>query len=190
MANLFYVIGASGSGKDSLIQYARSHLAESASVVFTHRYITRSADAGGENHVELNENEFFSRVKMRCFSMNWYSHNTYYGIGIEINQWLALGLNVVVNGSREYLEEAAKKYPELIPVLVGVDQDILRERLKDRGRENEKQIDLRLKQARRLEAKVSHPKLIKIENNDDLNVAGEQLIDIIYKQKQKQSQCA
>ena len=188
MAKLFYVIGASGSGKDSLIHYARSQLSEDAQVIFTHRYITRPADAGGENHVSLNENEFFSRKQMRCFAMSWYSHDTYYGIGIEINQWLALDLNVVVNGSRAYLNKAAKKYTELIPVLISVDQDVLRDRLKRRGRENDKQIEHRLKQARDLVTAAYHPQLIKIENNGPLERAGEKLMNIIF--NEKQSRCA
>ncbi len=49
-ARLIYVMGASGSGKDSLMRYAREKLAKHSNIVFAHRYITRPADAGGENH--------------------------------------------------------------------------------------------------------------------------------------------
>ena len=188
MANLYYVIGASGSGKDSLMNYARMHLPENAKAVFTHRFITRPADAGGENHVSLTEKEFNLRDKAGCFAMSWYSHNTYYGISIEINQWLQFGLDVVVNGSRAYLDEAAKKYPQLQPVLIIVNSDILRKRLESRGRETPEQIESRLEQAYFLEQTVSHPGLIAIENNSIVANAGKQIIQLIC--HQKNTQCA
>jgi len=188
MAELFYIIGASGSGKDSLIQYARTHIPDSAPIVFSHRYITRPADAGGENHVALNEKEFLSRQKKQCFAMSWYSHNTYYGIGIEINQWLAKGLNVVVNGSRAYLEEARKHYSGLQPILISVYPEILRQRLEHRGRESQEQIETRLLQAHKLEQEISQTRLIRIYNNDALHKAGEQFISILN--NGKSSQCA
>lgn len=188
MADLFYVIGASGSGKDSLIDYARMHITDNRQVVFTHRYITRPANAGGENHIALDEKEFLARQAMGCFAMHWYSHDTWYGIGIEIHQWLAKGLNVVVNGSRAYLDQAGQKYPELRPVLISVRPEILRARLEERGRENAEQIDHRLEQAIRLEKMHPHPGLVKIENNAELKDAGEQLIRTL--QGWKNERCA
>lgn len=188
MADLFYVIGASGSGKDSLIRYARMHISSDAQVVFTHRYITRAADAGGENHVALDEKEFLSRDRMQCFAMSWCSHNLRYGIGVEINQWLERDLNVVVNGSRGYLQQAARDYPELRPILISVEPEILRNRLQQRGREDSVQIEHRLIQARELEAAVRHPGLVKIQNNGALEDAGSRFIDVI--QCVNKQQCA
>ncbi|MCW8901937.1 MAG: phosphonate metabolism protein/1,5-bisphosphokinase (PRPP-forming) PhnN [Gammaproteobacteria bacterium] len=188
MANLYYVIGASGSGKDSLMNFARNHMPENTKAVFTHRYITRPANAGGENHVSLSEKEFNLRKAAGCFAMSWYSHDMYYGISIEINQWLRFGLDVVVNGSRAYLDEATKLYPQLQPVLISVNSDILRERLESRGRETPEQIERRLEQAHSLELQVSHPGLIIIKNNSTVENAGEQFIQLIC--NQKQTQCA
>lgn len=186
MAELFYLIGASGSGKDSLISYARTHIPLEAKVVFTHRYITRPANAGGENHIALDEREFLAREEMRCFAMSWRSHDLRYGIGVEINQWLAKGLNVVINGSRAYLPQAARNYPELRPILISVEPDILRVRLEQRGREDGEQITQRLVQARELEKSLTHPRLIKIYNNGSLEEAGELLMDIIQRLNNKQ----
>ena len=184
MANLYYVIGASGAGKDSLLDYARSQINQNPKVIFAHRYITRPANAGGENHIALDEEEFLSRHAMGCFAMDWYSHDTYYGIGIEVDQWLAKDISVVVNGSRGYLNQAAKRYPELCPVLINVESDVLRKRLLSRGRENKEQIEHRLNQTQKLEQSVSHSKLMSIENNGSLSEAGEKLITIIQKQFQ------
>ena len=179
MANLFYVIGASGAGKDSLIDYLRGKLPGDAAVVIAHRYITRPADAGGENHVALSKQEFLLRRQQACFAMHWFSHDTHYGIGTEINQWLARGLDVVINGSRAYLNEAAQGYPNLVPVLISVNPEVLRERLRGRGREDEEQISRRLHQAIQLEQEVRHPGLLKLENNARLQDAGDNLLNII-----------
>ncbi|GAB4289940.1 MAG: phosphonate metabolism protein/1,5-bisphosphokinase (PRPP-forming) PhnN [Methylophaga sp.] len=178
MAELFYVIGASGVGKDSLLNYAREHLSMDDKVVFAHRYITRAADAGNENHVALSEPEFQRRLQQGCFAMNWDSHGYRYGIGVEIEQWLALGLNVVINGSRAYLQQASRDYPELIPVLVRVGQTLLRERLQQRGRESAEEIERRLQRAQALD-KLQHPRMLVINNEGDLGDAGKALVQLI-----------
>ena len=179
MAELFYIIGASGVGKDSLLNHVRSHIQHHAPVVFAHRYITRPADAGAENHIALSEDEFACRERMGCFAMRWYRHRTCYGIGIEINQWLGKGLNVVVNGSRAYLDQATRKYAELRPVLITAETEILRERLRSRGRETADEIEQRLSRAKQMDEQTRHPRLARISNNGDLAEAGERLIELI-----------
>ncbi len=180
MGELFYVIGASGVGKDSLLDYVRSHIDANVAVVFAHRYITRPADAGGENHVALTTEEFDCRRRMGCFTMVWHSHDTWYGIGIEINQWLAKGLTVVVNGSRAYLDEAAQRYQqELRPVLITAATETLRRRLYKRGRETVEQIDGRLAIAEVQDTQTRHPALIRIVNDARLEEAGDELLRLI-----------
>ncbi len=141
---LIYLMGASGSGKDSLLRYAREHLEHESGLCFAHRYITRPADAGGENHIALSATEFQSRLRARLFALHWQSHDLHYGIGLEINQWLARGLTVVLNGSRAHLAKARQLYPELLPVWVEVSPETLRQRLQQRGREDAGTIERRL----------------------------------------------
>ena len=59
--SLVYVMGPSGAGKDSVLGRARVLLPPKAPVVFAHRYITRPADIGGENHVAVTRAEFAMR---------------------------------------------------------------------------------------------------------------------------------
>lgn len=176
-ARLVYVVGASGSGKDSLMAYARNSLAIESRVVFAHRYITRAADAGGENHVALTPDEFESRRKAGLLAMHWQSHGYAYGIGIEVNQWLAKGITVVINGSREYLETASQRYPELLPVWVEVSPEVLRARLQARGRESATEIEQRL--ARAPQRSPLGRSGMRIHNDGELSVAGDALIDLI-----------
>ena len=51
-------MGPSGAGKDSILDRARVLTLPGTPVVFAHRYITRPAGSGGENHVALSAAEF------------------------------------------------------------------------------------------------------------------------------------
>lgn len=174
---LIYVVGASGSGKDSLMGYARNALAHVDRVAFAHRYITRTANAGGENHVALSPEEFRSRRNAGLFAMHWQSHGHSYGIGIEINQWLAKGITVVVNGSREYLAKATSLYPELSPVWIEVSPEVLRQRLEARGRENPDQIQVRLERTTAVPTGAQSGTVIR--NEGALHSAGDALVQCI-----------
>jgi ribose 1,5-bisphosphokinase len=72
MPGLIYVMGPSGSGKDSLLGYARERVRD-LPVAFAHRYITRPVSAGGENHVALTRPEFRIRQRAGLFALDWES---------------------------------------------------------------------------------------------------------------------
>lgn len=175
-SRLIYVIGPSGCGKDSVMAYARRRC-PGHEAAFAHRYITRGAEAGGENHVHLVPDEFQARAERGVFSLHWDSHGYRYGIGCEIDAWMEAGLNVAVNGSRAYLPEAARRYPDLRPVLITVEPGILRHRLLVRGRENESEIEHRLALAEAYE--VRHPRLVVIDNSGELALAGNALLSLV-----------
>jgi len=146
MGNLIYLMGPSGSGKDSLLNALR-HQPEPRLIV-GHRYITRPAGAGGENHIELSESAFAQRRDRGLFALHWQAHQLRYALGIEIDLWLRLGLDVMINGSREHLTAARRRYgAQLIPVCLQVAPEVLLERLRARGRETPEQIDKRLMRA-------------------------------------------
>ena len=174
---LFYVMGASGSGKDSLMRYARTRLAGHAGVMFAHRYITRPVELQGENHVALSAEEFDARLSQGLFALHWDSHGLRYGIGREIDLWLARGCNVVMNGSREYLPQARRIYPELSAVLITVSPETLAKRLRARARESEAQIAQRIARA----TKFVRPdgQLETIANDDAIEVAGERFVALL-----------
>lgn len=167
---LFYVIGASGVGKDSLLRYARSHLQQS--VVFAHRYITRPVELTGENHIELSEAEFLTRQQAGCFKFYWQAHGLYYGLGVELDDWLQRGLSVVMNGSRAYLNTACDLHPNIVPVLIKVDTQVLKSRLEARGRESAEEISHRLERAKDFDC-LEHPNLLMVENNQPLELSGD-----------------
>lgn len=105
---LIWLMGASGSGKDSLLTELRQR--EQTQLLVAHRYITRDASAGSENHIALSEQEFFTRAGQNLLALSWHANGLYYGVGIEIDLWLHAGFDVVVNGSRAHLPQARARY--------------------------------------------------------------------------------
>ncbi|MDB5902965.1 MAG: phnN [Betaproteobacteria bacterium] len=175
---LYYVVGASGVGKDSLIRYARDALGEAHAVVFAHRYITRAPGAGSENHVELTRPEFALRKRHGLFAMAWQSHGYHYGIGVEIDRWLSTDLAVVVNGSRSYIPAARRRYPEMKIVWVSAKPHVLAARLAHRGRESSGEITERLKRNDRLGVEPP-PGALHISNEGTIEAAGAQLVELL-----------
>ncbi|WP_395491131.1 ribose 1,5-bisphosphokinase [Cedecea davisae] len=146
MSKLIWLMGPSGSGKDSLLSALRQQ--EHERLLVAHRYITRAADAGCENHVALSAKEFDQRQQQGLFALSWQAHHQSYGVGVEMDIWLEAGFDVVVNGSRQHLQQARERYAEaLVPICLQVSTDVLRYRLEQRGRENTEQIEQRLQRA-------------------------------------------
>ncbi|EET4564781.1 ribose 1,5-bisphosphokinase [Escherichia coli] len=104
MGKLIWLMGPSGSGKDSLL--AELRLREQTQLLVAHRYITRDASAGSENHIALSEQEFFTRAGQNLLALSWHANGLYYGVGVEIDLWLHAGFDVLVNGSRAHLPQA------------------------------------------------------------------------------------
>lgn len=146
MGRLIWLTGPSGSGKDSLLNALRA--APPENLLIAHRYITRPADAGGENHIALTEAEFIRRTAQGLFALRWQAHGFQYGLGLEIDLWLQRGHDVLVNGSRLHLPEAQARYgTQLLPLCLTVTPTILVQRLRQRGRESAAEIALRLDRA-------------------------------------------
>ena len=146
MTKLVYVMGASGSGKDSLLDALRNKTP--LGLLVAHRYITRAAHAGAENHIALSLDEFAQRKAHRLFALDWQAHQTHYALGAEIDLWMQHGFTVVVNGSRAHLAEAVARYGDaLLPVYLHVSPEVLEKRLTLRGRETAQEIQRRLQRA-------------------------------------------
>ncbi len=141
---LYLVVGPSGAGKDLCLDGASEALKDDPNWVFPKRYITRAAEAGGEEHLPITEDDFRKRQAKGAFALSWHAHNLDYAIPRSINDDLALGQNVIVNVSRQVLEDARKTYPSVIILLVTAPKEILRDRLIARGRETPEDIDERL----------------------------------------------
>ncbi len=151
-SRLYFLVGPSGVGKDTLLRHLKQHQYSDRQPLVAHRYITRPVREGDENHIELSEFDFARRKDAGLFLFDWESHGFKYAIGKEARKWVKDGQNVIVNGSRNYLAQAREEYKKLIPIWMTVSEEILRQRLIQRGRESDEQIEARIQSNRQLES--------------------------------------
>lgn len=181
---LIYLMGPSGSGKDSLIEAARRPLAKLGCDV-VRRVITRSAESLGEDAQGVSADEFEYMEQQGAFALCWRANGLAYGIPVQIDEWLASGRNVLINGSRAYLDQARQRYPQLVAVLLTVDVEVLRQRLTRRGRESAAQIEARLKRSALFSADhgpVQGESVFLLDNSGELSGTLERFLKLLREQ--------
>ncbi len=180
---LVYVMGPSGSGKDSLLQLAASRAGSQLRLM--KRYITRSAESEGEDAFSLSPDAFDAMQARGEFAMSWRANGLAYGIPIELDKLLAQGHTVLVNGSRAYCEVAVQRYKSVLVVLVQVDPPLLLQRLLQRGRESRQEITQRLARNTALDLafmdrlREQGTRLVVLDNSGDLDSAVTQFLHTI-----------
>lgn len=173
---LIYLMGPSGSGKDSLLQAAAERLQANGCRI-ARRIITRSAESVGEDASGVTPDEFARLEQQGAFALHWQANGLSYGIPAQIDDWLAEGSDVLINGSREYLPVARQRYPDLLAVLLTVQPAVLRQRLLKRGRESIAEIDARL--SRNALFGDSQSTCATVDNSGSLEEAATRLIDLV-----------
>jgi phosphonate metabolism protein PhnN/1,5-bisphosphokinase (PRPP-forming) len=140
---LIAVVGPSGAGKDTLMAGARAAFAQDARFRFVRRAITRPAEAGGEDHEALSQEDFAARRAAGDFALSWGAHGLHYGIPRDIEEDIAARRVVIANLSRAVLPEASARY-RLRVLNITAPMEVLAARLGARGRETTADINARL----------------------------------------------
>lgn len=174
---LYLVVGASGVGKDSLLDGVRTRLAGDGRFVFPQRIITRPADAGGEAHCAASETAFADLQAIGAFALSWQANGLSYAIPASIDDDLAAGRHVVANVSRLIIPEARARYQPLRVISVTAPAEIIAARLAARGRESESEIAARL--ARGALAPPQGPDVITVTNSGTLESGIARLLDAL-----------
>lgn len=169
---LIAVVGPSGVGKDSLLSGAQERLPR---VQFMRRTITRQADAGGESHRAVTEDEFQVLLQQQTFLFHWQAHGLSYGIPIDAENLVRHGHTAVFNGSRHALAQQRVLRPELQVIWVTADPELRATRLAARGREDVADIRNRLAIA---DAEIPADAVI-VENNTTLEEGVRAMTDAI-----------
>ena len=139
---LIYLMGPSGSGKDTVLQGLCGLLGSDA--YLAPRVVTRPVTPTEPNCVSVSFSEFEDMESCGRLAMAWRANGLAYGVYNDINDRLQAGCDVLLNGSRAYFPEARRRYANLLPVLLTVEPELLRQRLQDRGREDAEQVHKRL----------------------------------------------
>lgn len=180
---LYFLVGPSGVGKDSVLDMIKRHDFDNKQpIIVAHRYITRPPRQNDENHIELTRTDFKSRKESGLFLFHWKSHGYRYGIGKEVLLWLEAGHDVIINGSRKYIHEAREIYPDLKIIWLTVSEEILRERLIQRGRESKKEIEARIARTLTLNPSKLRSSVI-IYNGQSIDKTAEEVIHSIENAK-------
>lgn len=144
---MIVVVGPSGAGKDTLMEYAAARLCGRPGFHFTRRVITRSGDAGGENHDAVSMHEFTRLEDAGAFAVSWQAHGLKYGIPATVYHHLNAGDVVIANGSRSALPHFGTAFSRLKVVNIVAQPDVLARRLEQRGRESRDDILRRLERS-------------------------------------------
>ncbi|MCZ4429185.1 phosphonate metabolism protein/1,5-bisphosphokinase (PRPP-forming) PhnN [Agrobacterium sp. SOY23] len=144
---MIVIVGPSGAGKDTLMDYAAAQLSGRPGFHFTRRVITRSGDAGGENHDAVSMNEFNRLENEGAFAVSWQAHGLKYGIPAAVHRHLDAGEVVIANGSRSALPHFGTAFSRLKVVNIVAQPDVLARRLEQRGRESRDDILRRLERS-------------------------------------------
>ena len=162
------VVGPSGAGKDTLLDGFRTGLGEAAasSFEFARREITRPEDAGGEAHEAVSVETFEERRRLGTYLLAWDAHGLSYAIPRRYERFLAQGTHVVANVSRAVIPAARDLLQPCGVILVTASEATLAQRLRARGREEERDLAARLARARAFA--VSGPDVVSVYNDGTL----------------------
>ncbi len=177
------VVGPSGAGKDTLLNYARRKLAEDDGIFFVQRVITRPSDGATEDHVPATEAEFDAARQGGRFAFLWEAHGLKYGLPIEIDQRIRAGETAVCNGSRAALSRLQARYAHFVAINITARREVLASRLAERGRESHEDIMRRLERSAALDRSLYNA--LEIDNSGAIEVGGAALVAAIRATRRK-----
>lgn len=174
---LIVVVGPSGSGKDTLLDWLRANAGRDGRIVFARRTITRPAESGGEDHIAVDDAEFLKLEAEGAFAVTWQAHGLRYGLPARCLRQVREGHVVLVNGSRHALPAIAAAFDELHVIRLTVEPGELARRLLARGRETRDEIAARL--TRPETALPDGVSVTEIDNSGPVEEAGRAVMRII-----------
>ena len=180
---LFLVSAPSGAGKSSLIDAAlvranKSDLPLELSVSYTTR-LPRKGESDAKDYFFVSKEEFLDKKNSNFFLEFAEVHGNLYGTSIDfVKSKLSLGVNLIleidVQGFRQ-INDLSMNYESIFILPPSIHS--LEERIKNRGDEDLKAIDLRLKNAKDELVHASEYKHLIV--NDSFDKAADELFNII-----------
>jgi ribose 1,5-bisphosphokinase len=172
---LIYVMGPSGAGKDSLLEWLRNRLPAASPVHFARRTIDRPLQAEGEQHESVDAANFDSLRDSNAFALHWLANGRQYGVRHCELQPLQKQDWVLVNGSRAHLVQVLRDFEGMNVLHISASADILRARLLARGRESPEAIEARVQRSVAFDIEP-RSRVIRLLNDSSLETAGAELM--------------
>ncbi len=173
------VVGPSGAGKDTIIDYARMVLKDEPGFHFVRRVVTRPSSVDAEDHDTLSEAEFSKALQSGVFSHQWEAHGLCYGLPKSVHDEIRLGAVAIANVSRGIVPKLRATYANFAVVHITASHEVLAKRLAARGRESADEIQRRLMRAG---ANPCDPlDAIMIDNSADVAKAGGEFVALLRK---------
>lgn len=158
---LIFVVGTSGSGKDSVMRETAVYLNENGiPAQLLKRVITRPSDKNEES-VFMTDDDFLEHRD--DFALSWNIFDNWYGCPWNIiNESIIKREILLINVSRAVLYKVRELFPKCKIILITVPKDVAETRLKHRGREDQQGLQKRLT---RMTTKIDMPPPDKIIQN-------------------------
>ena len=182
-AKLFLVSAPSGAGKSSLIDAAlvkanKSNLPLELSMSYTTR-TPRKGESNANEYFFISNKDFLGKKDSDVFLEGAEVHGNLYGTSVDfVESKLSLGVNLIleidVQGFRQ-IDDLSINYESIF--ILPPSMHSLEERIRNRGDEDLKAIDLRLKNAKDELMRASEYKHIIV--NDSFDKAADELFNII-----------
>lgn len=174
---LILVVGASGVGKDTVLDGAKDRLVGREDIVFARRTITRDASLGGEDFEGVTEAAFEAMSAAGRFFVEWRAHELRYGLPAALLDDLAAGRCVIANVSRGVLSEIARLWRDVLIIEITASPDVIAARLQTRGRETLAAITRRIaRKGAAIPAELDH---VIVTNNDTVEDAVERFVSAL-----------
>lgn len=168
------VVGASGTGKDTLLRSARSYYEHDPRFCFAKRYVTRPPDANEDNYF-IDRAGFMILRNHGYFLANWEAYGNMYGI-----PWSACevprGATLFCSVSRTAIRDVERQFDSVTTLQITARAEMLQARLEKRARENAASIEKRIARAKEL----CHARnLILFDNSPPLSLTTVSFIDLL-----------
>lgn len=184
---LYIVSAPSGAGKTSLVKQLRNEVDKLVvSVSHTTRGM-RSGEVHGSDYFFVSVGEFKTMIENQAFLEHAQVFDNFYGTAQKtVEDNLAQGLDVILEIDWQGAQQVRKMLPDSISIFILPPSiDILKQRLKNRGQDNDEVIARRMRDA---VTEMSHyPEFDYLVVNDDFNLALSQLKSIIIANRLLQS---
>lgn len=174
--NLFVVSGPSGAGKGTLVALLLQRVPDAWLSVSATTRAPRAGEQDGVNYFFLSRDAFEQLVEQKGF-LEWaeYAGNLYGTPRAAVEEMIAQGRQVILEIDVQGALQVRALMPDAHLVFIEPpSMDILEERLRSRGTEDEQTV------ARRMEAaKVELAKIMEYDKrllNDDLETAAQELV--------------